>query len=145
MLDTLCLTGEVGWARLSAPARDATQMVGATPIALFLREHADDVVSRCKGGATGDDSAADTRTDDAALVLDALRPRGASFVSDLMARPVWTTRRSARRSPISSPAAWSRPTASAVCEQSCVRRAGGGCADAKPCRGTLVAAPGSQG
>jgi ATP-dependent Lhr-like helicase len=41
MLDTLCLTGEVGWARLSSSTREATQMVGATPIALFLREHAD--------------------------------------------------------------------------------------------------------
>ena len=41
MLDTLCLTGEIGWARLSSTGRDATQMVGATPIALFLREHAD--------------------------------------------------------------------------------------------------------
>jgi ATP-dependent Lhr-like helicase len=39
MLDMLCLTGEVGWARLSSgPA----QVVGATPIALFRREHADD-------------------------------------------------------------------------------------------------------
>jgi ATP-dependent Lhr-like helicase len=41
MLDTLCLTGEAGWARLSSSARDAPQLVGATPIALFLREHAD--------------------------------------------------------------------------------------------------------
>jgi ATP-dependent Lhr-like helicase len=36
-LDTLCLTGEVGWARLST---GPTQIVGATPIALFLRAHA---------------------------------------------------------------------------------------------------------
>src|SRR6185503_19138706 len=33
LLDTLCLTGEVGWARLS---NGPTQVVGATPIALFL-------------------------------------------------------------------------------------------------------------
>ncbi len=38
MLDMLCLTGEVAWARLST---GPTQVVGATPIALFLREHAD--------------------------------------------------------------------------------------------------------
>ena len=38
MLDMLCLTGEVGWARLSS---GPTQVVGATPIALFLREHAE--------------------------------------------------------------------------------------------------------
>src|SRR6185436_11392502 len=37
LLDTLCLTGEVGWARLST---GPTQVVGATPIALFLRAHA---------------------------------------------------------------------------------------------------------
>ena len=37
LLDTLCLTGEVGWARLSS---GPTQVVGATPIALFLRAHA---------------------------------------------------------------------------------------------------------
>ena len=37
-LDMLCLTGEVGWARLSSgPA----QVVGATPVAIFVRDHAD--------------------------------------------------------------------------------------------------------
>ncbi len=41
MIDTLCLTGEVGWARLSAPAVEATQVVPATLVALFLRAHAD--------------------------------------------------------------------------------------------------------
>ena len=51
MLDTLCLTGEVGWARLSSSSRDATQLVGATPIALFLREHAD-AWAALKGCAT---------------------------------------------------------------------------------------------
>ncbi len=34
MLDMLCLTGEVAWARLSS---GPTQVVGATPIALYLR------------------------------------------------------------------------------------------------------------
>jgi ATP-dependent Lhr-like helicase len=38
LLDALCLAGEVAWARLST---GPTQVVGATPIALFLREHAD--------------------------------------------------------------------------------------------------------
>ena len=38
MLDMLCLTGEVGWARLSA---GPIQVAGVSPIALFLREHAD--------------------------------------------------------------------------------------------------------
>src|SRR5205823_8152279 len=35
-LDMLCLTGEVGWARLSEPR--VLRLVSATPIALFLRE-----------------------------------------------------------------------------------------------------------
>src|SRR6185503_782079 len=37
-LDLLCLTGEVAWARLSS---GPTQVVGATPIALVLRENVD--------------------------------------------------------------------------------------------------------
>ena len=37
MLDTLCLTGEVGWARLSSAGGEPTQVVSATPVALFLR------------------------------------------------------------------------------------------------------------
>ncbi len=37
-LDMLCLTGDAAWARLSC---GPTQVVGATPIAIFLREHAD--------------------------------------------------------------------------------------------------------
>jgi ATP-dependent Lhr-like helicase len=39
MLDMLCLSGEVGWTRLSS---GPTQVVGATPISLYLRERADD-------------------------------------------------------------------------------------------------------
>src|SRR5438093_825567 len=42
MLDTLCLTGEVGWARLSAMDGAVTEMGGTTPIALFLRNHLTD-------------------------------------------------------------------------------------------------------
>ena len=38
LLDMLCLAGQVGWARLSA---GPTQLVGATPIALFIRGNAD--------------------------------------------------------------------------------------------------------
>ena len=43
MLDMLCLAGEAGWARLSpaATAGAPAALVPATPIALFLREHAD--------------------------------------------------------------------------------------------------------
>jgi ATP-dependent Lhr-like helicase len=77
LLDTVSLTGEVGWARLSS-TREATQLVGATPVALFLREHADawalfrepDEMAPIGETARG--------------VLDALRARGASFIPELV-------------------------------------------------------------
>jgi ATP-dependent Lhr-like helicase len=92
LLDMLCLSGEVGWARLSS---GPTQVVGATPIALFLREHADDwwtlrsseerglplsVERGLQPPRTVEDS---TLTDAARRVLDRLQTRGASFVQDL--------------------------------------------------------------
>src|SRR5262249_3482694 len=43
MLDMICLSGEAGWARLSPALGDGSsipRLVPATPIALFLREHA---------------------------------------------------------------------------------------------------------
>ena len=85
MLDTLCLTGEVGWARLSDGSREATQVVGATPVALFLREHAG-VWTALKAAAP--DAGANhesSRGDDARAVLTVLRSRGASFIHELTA------------------------------------------------------------
>jgi ATP-dependent Lhr-like helicase len=79
MLDTLSLTGDVGWARLSTTTREATQLVGATPVALFPRVHAD-AWAALKGWATTDDRDA---SGDARAVLDSLRARGASFIADL--------------------------------------------------------------
>jgi ATP-dependent Lhr-like helicase len=75
MLDMLCLTGQVGWGRLSAgPA----PLLRATPIALFLREHA--VAWQTLRTNT------DTALHDAARrVLEALRARGASFFHELAA------------------------------------------------------------
>jgi ATP-dependent Lhr-like helicase len=61
-LDTLCLTGEVGWARLSSG------------IALFPREHANVWLT---------ESAPSAISESAQRVLDALRARGASFARDL--------------------------------------------------------------
>jgi ATP-dependent Lhr-like helicase len=82
MLDTLCLTGEAGWARLSSSSRDATQLVGATPIALFLREHAD----AWQMLRDLDADAIEPNLDSESLaVLNALRSRGASFIPELMA------------------------------------------------------------
>src|SRR5258708_20271352 len=84
MLDPLCLTGEVGWARLSPSSRDATHLVGATPVALFLREHADRWAMLAIEAEAVPPALPDERLAGAAcLVADALRTRGASFIGDL--------------------------------------------------------------
>src|SRR5881227_2675361 len=80
MLDMLCLTGAVAWARLSS---GPTQVVGATPIALFLREHADAWIS-ITSGADPHSSGADP-SGPRSLVLDHLRAHGASFANELAA------------------------------------------------------------
>ena len=74
MLDTLSLTGEVGWARLSPPS--GAMPVGATPIALFLRDHA-------AAWQSLRDPHDVVLSEAAQRVLDALRTRGASFARDL--------------------------------------------------------------
>ena len=79
-LDLLCLTGEVGWARLS---RGPAALVAATPIALFLRDHlpawiaARESVDRTKLERPLSDAAS--------RMLDALSTRGASFLHELAA------------------------------------------------------------
>ena len=74
MLDTLSLTGEVGWARLSAPS--GAMPVGATPIALFLRDNA-------AAWQSLRDAHDVVLSEPAQRVLEALRTRGASFARDL--------------------------------------------------------------
>jgi ATP-dependent Lhr-like helicase len=71
MLDMLCLTGEVAWARLSS---GPTQVVGATPIAVYLRANR-------PAAAAPPDTSELSRAGSA--VADHLRTRGASFVTDL--------------------------------------------------------------
>jgi ATP-dependent Lhr-like helicase len=82
MLDMLCLAGEVAWCRLSPPAADLTdppRLGPATPIAIFLREHAEAWLALRQSGA-----AREARLDDAARrILERLRDRGASFFNDL--------------------------------------------------------------
>jgi ATP-dependent Lhr-like helicase len=80
MLDMLCLAGEAGWARLS-PAHlqgsPAPSLVPATPIAIFLREHA---------GAWWTLQTTEEEPPlgaEARHVLFVLRSRGASFFRDL--------------------------------------------------------------
>ncbi len=82
MLDMICLSGEAGWARLSPvhlEGNPAPGLVPATPIALFVREHAD-------AWRTLRTSEEDPPLGDAARrVLSVLGSRGASFFSDLAA------------------------------------------------------------
>jgi ATP-dependent Lhr-like helicase len=82
MLDILCLSGEAAWARLSPSPReggDAAALVPATPIALFLREHA----AAWRALRVSND---EPRLDEpAGNVLAVLRSRGASFFADLAA------------------------------------------------------------
>jgi len=100
MLDTLCLTGEVGWARLSAPDGAVTEMGGATPVALFLRTHSSRGGACSARGVSARD-VQDSRAEQprplqvertkhaigeiAARVLEHLLQRGASFAHELVA------------------------------------------------------------
>jgi ATP-dependent Lhr-like helicase len=95
MLDTLCLTGEVGWARLSTADGAVTEMGGATPVALFLRAEygrdgacsARDIRDRRAGQARPlpVDSSTPAVGETARRVLEHLLERGASFAHELVA------------------------------------------------------------
>ena len=78
MLDMICLTGEAGWGRLS-PAQLGPEpgLVPATPIALFLLEHAGAWRSLTMNGDEP------PLLEEARHVLATLRSRGASFLRDL--------------------------------------------------------------
>src|SRR5690606_1992164 len=86
MLDMLCLTGEIAWARVST---GPSQVVGATPIALFLRERAAawgslrSEVGRATGDGDGDETAAQPLGDAAAAIIETLRSRGAAFGAEI--------------------------------------------------------------
>jgi ATP-dependent Lhr-like helicase len=85
MLDMLCLTGEIAWARLSprsAESTDAARLTPATPIALFAREHA----GAWQRLQPASDDALDGITPHARAVLECLRERGPSFFQDLRQR-----------------------------------------------------------
>jgi ATP-dependent Lhr-like helicase len=82
LLDMLCLAGETGWGRLSVPTIEpgrTPRPVGATPIALFLREHA----PAWQALRAVDPLVENTLEPSARCVLDLLRTRGASFFNDL--------------------------------------------------------------
>jgi ATP-dependent Lhr-like helicase len=86
LLDMLCLAGEVSWARLSVPPPDPLnppRLVSATPVALFLREHAD-AWQRLRENSSNADSRRDDLPEGARRVLDTLTARGASFFNDIV-------------------------------------------------------------
>jgi ATP-dependent Lhr-like helicase len=103
-LDQLCLTGAVGWGRLSphpatidaggtangngasqgeAPAPRQRRVIptSVAPITFFVREEADWMIPR---HAAGDEAEARGLSHGAQLVLDFLRQRGASFFADIV-------------------------------------------------------------
>jgi ATP-dependent Lhr-like helicase len=85
MLDTLSLTGDIGWARFSSPSDETTQLVGATPIALFLREHADAWAALKPSASGGAEQPPALLRPDSTRVVDILRTRGALFLPEIAA------------------------------------------------------------
>src|SRR4051812_9333358 len=89
LLDVLCLTGEVGWARLSAPGAPDTagggHIGGATPVALFLREHGAAWQALRRTVDAGEPAAVPLEAlgEGARRVYESLRVRGASFIREL--------------------------------------------------------------
>ena len=83
LLDVLCLTGRVGWARLST-GPGTTRVVRSTPIALFLREHVTAWKSAAQPPADAERDPVAGLSSAARQVLDALTSRGASFAHEIM-------------------------------------------------------------
>lgn len=83
-LDELCLTGEIGWGRLSPPKQTSdkpkrsTGVTRAAPISLFLREDLPWLQAFIAS------SEEETLTQTAQAVLEILHIRGAVFASDLL-------------------------------------------------------------
>ena len=77
LLDTLCMMGRVAWGRTGGRTDGRTGgPIRTTPVALFLREHADQWLADKNGGEYELSSYA-------AAVRDALQQRGASFFHEL--------------------------------------------------------------
>jgi len=90
MLDQLCLTGAVGWGRLSPhpSLTDGTDQIrrrvvpsSVAPITFFIREEADWMISGQDGRA---ENGASSLSVAARSVLHYLRQRGASFFADIV-------------------------------------------------------------
>jgi ATP-dependent Lhr-like helicase len=94
VLDRLCLTGAVGWGRLSPHPATLGERDGAirrvvptsvAPLTFFIREDADWMISRhASDSAASTDESAASLSHAAREVLAHLRQRGASFFTDLV-------------------------------------------------------------
>jgi len=97
VLDQLCISGEVIWGRLSPhPAFDDAERskngppkrvkpTRAAPVALFLRDDASWLLEAAASRAVNNGSVANANLSGAASqVMEALKKRGASFLSDLV-------------------------------------------------------------
>jgi len=89
-LDQLCLTGAVGWGRLSphpatlddaADGRRRVVPTSVAPITFFVREDADWMQPRATGG---EDHYERALSETGRIVLDFLRQHGASFFADMV-------------------------------------------------------------
>ena len=84
LLDLLCLTGRVAWARLSTPGSlpsdgsHVSRPIRSTPVALFRREHRDRWLEL--SGTRPEERL----SSNAESVRDALRSKGASFLPELI-------------------------------------------------------------
>jgi ATP-dependent Lhr-like helicase len=84
-LDLLCLTGEIGWARLSHPVGGASGRNTLAPrVALFLREHADAWHTLRFSDQSDLDQVEQGMTSEARHLLTTLRGRSASFLNELI-------------------------------------------------------------
>jgi ATP-dependent Lhr-like helicase len=79
-LDMLCLTGQVGWARIS-PAKSQSRLLRTTGVAMFLREHA---TAWSHLAAPRNADAQTMLSVEARAVLDRLTDRGAMFSHELV-------------------------------------------------------------
>jgi ATP-dependent Lhr-like helicase len=89
VLDQLCLTGAVGWGRVSphpatletvSPDRRRVVPTSVAPITFFVREDADWMIPRREAG----DEEMRGLSPDAKAVMQFLRQRGASFFADIV-------------------------------------------------------------
>src|SRR5262245_26403712 len=83
-LDTLCLAGEAGWARLSRTAELTADRKPSLRVALLLREHAD-AWQMLRMPDRNEAVDGDGRlTESARVVLQFLRTKGASFLNEIV-------------------------------------------------------------